>query len=383
MPPVYLDHNATTPLDPRVRDAMLPWLGERFGNPSSRHAFGQAAREAVEEARARVAGLVGVRPPQIVFCASGTEANNAVIEGCAGRERGAGGHLVISALEHPSVTAAADRLERLGVEVTRVAPGREGVIDAEEMVVAVRPGTRLVCLMLAHNELGTVQPVREVAAGCRERGVPILVDAVQAPGKIAVDAGELGADFLVIGAHKFHGPLGAAALAVRAGAELPPLLVGGGQERRRRAGTENVPALVGMGVAAALAATELEERRRHLAALRGRFETGLAEIGGAVVHGAAAERLPNTTHVGFPGVDAEALMIRLDLDGYAVSMGSACSSGAAEKSGVLLAMGASAEEAAGSIRVSFGMANHESEVDGFLDALSGHLAELAPRAAAS
>jgi cysteine desulfurase len=375
MCPAYLDHNATTPLDPRVRAAMLPWLGERFGNPSSLHRFGQAARNGVEEAREKVAALLSARPPEVVFTASGTEANNAVIA-AAGRRAGHRGHLLISAIEHPSVAAAAARLEELGMEVTRVRPGEDGVVPAAAVAAELRPDTRLVCLMLANNELGTLQPVAAVATECRARGIPLLCDAVQAVGKIPVAASALGADYLVLGGHKFHGPLGAAALWVRGGAELEPLLVGGSQERRRRAGTENVPAIVGLGEAAALAGAEIAARQSHLAALRDHFEAGLAELPGTVVHCARSPRLPNTSHVGFGGVEGEALLIRLDLAGFAVSTGSACSSGTVEPSKTLLAAGFSAAEALSSLRISFGAGNRVEEVDAFLAALEREVAEL-------
>jgi cysteine desulfurase len=376
MEPVYLDHNATTPLDPQAREAMLPWLGQRHGNPSSIHRFGQAARNAVEEAREKVAALLGARPPEIVFTASGTEANNAVIFDVA-RRAGLTGHLVISAIEHPSIREAAALLEKGGMEVTRVSPGMDGVVPAEGMIAALRPDTVLVCLMLANNELGTLQPVAEVAAAARERGIPVLCDAVQAVGKIRVDAAELGVDYLVLGAHKFHGPLGAAALRVRKGVEIAPYLLGGGQERRRRAGTENVPALVGLGEAAAVIAAGGESRSTRLAALRDRFEAGLrSAVPDAIVHCAVSPRLPNTSHVAFPGVEGEALLIRLDLAGFAVSTGSACSSGTVEPSKTLLAAGISREEALSSLRVSFGVTNIPEEVDLFLDVLAREVAEL-------
>jgi len=420
MADVYFDHNATTPLDPRVREAMLPWLGERFGNPSSIHRTGQAARNAIEEARERVAALIGGRPPEVVFTASGTEANNAVVASAAERCRQqGGGHLVISAIEHPSVRQAAARAARAGVEVTVVPPGEDGVVPAAAMLAALRPDTRLACLMLANNEVGTLQPVAEVAAGCRERGVLLLCDAVQAVGKVPVDAVRLGVDLLVLGAHKFGGPLGAAALWLRDGVEIDGLLVGGSQERRRRAGTENVAAIVGLGEAAALARDEVGvgaeaaeapdtgqaspntgqassdagqassdtgqaspdtgqpgERPQRLAALRRRFEAGLAAIPGAVVHCRTAPRLPNTSHVAFPGAEGEALLIRLDLAGFAVSTGSACSSGTVEPSKTLLAMGLPAAEALSSIRVSFGISNRPAEVDRFLIALGHEVATL-------
>lgn len=375
---VYLDNNATTPLHPRARAAMLPWLGEQHGNPSSLHRFGQAARNAVEEAREQVAALLGARPPEVVFTASGTEANNAVAFHLARLARNTGrGHLVVSAIEHPSIREAAARLEQDGFAVTRVSPGADGVVPAEAMTNALRSDTFLACLMLANNELGTLQPVAAVAAVCRAQGVPVLCDAVQAIGKIPVDVHELEVDYLTLGAHKFHGPLGAAALWVRKGAGVSGLLVGGSQERRRRASTENVPALAGLGAAAAAAREELAERRAHLAALRDRFEAELPrQVPGAIVHCANAPRLPNTSHVAFPGVEGESLLIRLDLAGFAVSTGSACSSGTVEPSKTLLAMGLSPEEALSSLRVSFGMENRPEEVDLFLAALSHEVAEL-------
>ncbi len=380
----YFDNNATTPLDRRVLEAMLPWLEGRHGNSSSVHRFGQAASEAVEAARERVAALLGASPAEIVFCGSGTEANNAVVFSC-GRSGGPSGHLVVSTLEHPSVLAAAARLEGEGLAVSRVAPGLDGRVDAERLLAAVRADTRLVSLMLASNELGTLQPVREVAAGCRARGVPVLCDAVQAVGKVPVDVGELGVDYLTLGGHKFHGPLGAAALWTRGGAHLDPLLVGGGHERRRRASTVNVPAVVGLGVAAELAVRELEERERRLAALRDRFERRLEAIEGVVIHCASAERLPTTSHLAIEGVQGETLMIRLDLAGFAVSTGSACSSGVVEPSSSLLTMGMSEAEALSSLRVSFGLFNTVDEVDALADALERQVAELrgAPAAATS
>jgi cysteine desulfurase len=391
MPDVYLDHNATTPLDPRVLQEMLPWLGERWGNPSSIHRRGQAARNAVEEARERVAALIGARPPEVVFTASGTEANNTVmamvVEQDRRRRRGGhggtgGGHLVISAIEHPSVREAAARAELAGMAVTRVPPAGDGVVPAAAMISALRPDTRLACLMLANNEVGTLQPVAEVAAECRRRGIPLLCDAVQAVGKVPVDVTQLGADYLVLGAHKFGGPLGAAALWIRDGAELESLLAGGSQERRRRAGTENVAAIVGLGAAAALAIEEVGapgdpgERPARLAALRDRFEAGLDAIPGVAVHCRDAPRLPNTSHLALHAVEGEALLIRLDLAGFAVSTGSACSSGTVEPSKALLAMGLAAEEALSSIRVSFGISNLPEDVDLFLGVLAREAAAL-------
>lgn len=384
----YFDNNATTPLDRRVREAMLPWLGDRHGNPSSVHRFGQAALAAVEEARDQVAALLGAAPPEIVFCSSGTEANNGVVFSCARSKRGGGplregGHLVISSLEHPSVHAAADRLEEEGWLVSRVPAERDGCVEPERLVAELREETVLVALMLASNELGTLQPVAEVAAACRERSVAVLCDAVQAVGKVAVDVEELGVDYLTIGGHKFHGPLGAAALYVRRGSSLEPLLVGGGQERRRRASTVNVPAVVGLGEAAKLARLELDQRNRGLAALRDRFEAGLSAVEGAAAHCTDSPRLPNTSHVAVEGVQGESLMIRLDLAGFAVSTGSACSSGVVEPSSVLIGMGLSEAEALSSLRVSVGIGNTRAEVEGLLEAFVrevGRLRELSATA---
>ena len=372
---IYLDHNATTPLDPRVRDEMLEAMGAEHGNPSSVHGFGQAARERVEAARDRVAALIGARPLELIFVASGTEANNAVVFSC-GRRASWRGHLVISAFEHPSILAAADRAEVEGMTVTRVPPDGDGRVAAQAMLAAVRDETRLVCLMLANNEIGTLQPVAEVAAGCRDRGVPVLCDAVQAVGKVGVQVDELGVDYLTLGAHKFYGPLGAAALWVRGGTDFEPLLVGGGQERKRRAGTVNLPAVGGLGKAAELAAAELDERGARTLRLRDRFEAEVRQLGDVVIHGERVSRLPNTSHLAFPGIDAEALLIRLDLEGFAISTGSACSAGAVEPSAALLAMGLSRDEALSSLRVSFGPSNSDDDVAAFLGALRRQLAEL-------
>ena len=374
-PPVYLDHNATTPLDPRVGEAMAPWLGGRHGNPSSVHSFGRAARGAVELAREQVAELVGGQAPEVVFTASGTEANNAVLlSAFAGA--GPGGHLVISELEHPSIHAAADRLESLGVDVTRLCPAADGVVEAGSVAAALRPDTRLVCLMLANNELGTVQPVAEASAACRARGVPLLCDAVQAAGKLGIDAGALGADYLVVAAHKFNGPVGAAALWIREGAAFEPLILGGGQERRRRAGTENVAALVGFGACAALASEELDGRIERLSRLRAGLEAGFAGIPDARLHCASSLRLPHVTHVAFPGVIGEELVVRLDLAGFAVSTGAACASGVVEPSRTLLAMGVEAAEALASIRISLGTTNDEAEIRRFLPVLEREVGAL-------
>jgi cysteine desulfurase len=377
---IYFDHNATSSLDPRVRDAMLPWLGERHGNAASAHRAGQAAREAVEAARDQVAALLGAHADDVVFTASGSEANNAVVFEVA-RAAHWQGELVVASCEHPSVRRAAERCAEMGMTVRVVPPSRDGVVPVEALLAAVGPQTRLVSLMLANNEIGTLQPVAEVAAACRERGVPVLCDAVQAAGKVEVNVDALGVDYLTLGAHKFHGPLGAAALWVRpasADRPAPPFeshLVGGSQERRRRASTVNVPAVVGLGLACELAARELPARRVHLLALRERFEAALPAIGG-IVHGAEAPRLPHTSNVAFPGVVNQDLAIRLDLAGYAVSTGAACHSGVVEPSETLLAMRIPRDEAIASLRISFGMSNTTAEVEDFLPVLAREVAAL-------
>jgi cysteine desulfurase len=377
---VYFDHNATTPLDPRVREAMLPWLGELHGNAASAHRAGQAAREAVEEARDAVAGLLGARADDVVFTASGSEANNAVVFEVA-RAAGFSGELLLGSCEHPSIRRSAERCAEQGMTVRTVPPGPDGVVPAAALLASLSPETRLVCLMLANNELGTLQPVGEVAAACRERGVPVLCDAVQAVGKVRVDVSALGVDYLTLGGHKFHGPLGAAALWIRpaeGGRDAPPFeahLLGGSQERRRRASTVNVPAVVGLGVACALAAAELPARRAHLLSLRERLEAALPALD-TTVHGASAPRLPHTTNVAFHGVRGHDLAIRVDLAGYAVSTGAACHSGVVEPSETLLSMGVPAEVALGSLRISFGMTNTLAEVEAFLPVLERELSAM-------
>jgi len=375
MPATYFDHNATTPLDPRVREAMEPWLGELHCNPASLHAFGQTARDATEVAREQVASLLGATPAELVFMASATEANNTVLLGCAWKAD-LKGHLVVSAIEHPSVWEPAMALQDAGMAVSWVEPDRQGRIAAEQVLAEVREDTRLVCLMLANNEVGTLQPVEQVGAGCRELGVPVLCDAVQAIGKVPVDSRDLTVDYLSVGAHKFYGPLGAAALWVRRGASFQPLLRGGSQERQRRAGTVNVPAVVGFGKAAELASDELEARGDRMQELRDRFETGLGRISDVVVHARSTQRLPNTSHIALPGADSEALLIRLDLAGFVVSSGFACSSGTVEPSRTVLAMGVSEEEASCSLRISLGPQNTSQEVGAFLDVLGREVTEL-------
>ena len=359
---IYLDNNASTPMDPEVREAVSAAM-DAYGNPSSVHSYGRRARRVVEEARDEVARLVGARPEEIFFTSGGTEANALAIFGGV-RRTGPASPIVTTAIEHPSVRESVARLaEELGVESITVAPDVSGAVDAERILGAAPPGTRLVTLMAANNEYGGLLPVAAVARALRDRGVPVHTDAVQAAGRIPVDAPAWDVDLLSLSAHKMHGPKGVGALYVRKGFPLRPHTPGGGQEKKIRAGTENTSGIVGFGVAARLARERLEEAGR-IAAMRDRLETRiLATVPGTRVAGAAALRLPNTTTILFEGVSGEALLIRLDLEGVAVSVGSACSSGTLAPSPAILALGFSREEARGAVRFSLSRWNTEAEID--------------------
>jgi len=359
---IYLDNNASTPMDPEVREAVSAAM-DAYGNPSSVHSYGRRARRVVEEARDEVARLVGARPEEIFFTSGGTEANALAIFGGV-RRTGPASPIVTTAIEHPSVRESVARLaEELGVESITVAPDVSGAVDAERILGAAPPGTRLVTLMAANNEYGGLLPVAAVARALRDRGVPVHTDAVQAAGRITVDAPAWDVDLLSLSAHKMHGPKGVGALYVRKGFPLRPHTPGGGQEKKIRAGTENTSGIVGFGVAARLARERLEEAGR-IAAMRDRLETRiLATVPGTRVAGAAALRLPNTTTILFEGVSGEALLIRLDLEGVAVSVGSACSSGTLAPSPAILALGFSREEARGAVRFSLSRWNTEAEID--------------------
>ncbi|HWG36828.1 MAG TPA: cysteine desulfurase family protein [Terriglobales bacterium] len=370
----YFDNNANAPVLPEVLQAMLPALSGAVGNASSIHQRGQAAKAALERARAQVATLIHAQPNEIVFTSGGTESNNLAIRGAvaewmATRARdGVKPHLITTRIEHHAVLHVFEDLERQGHAVTYVAPDRNGRIEAAAVAAALRPDTALVSVMMANNETGVLQPVAEIAAITKAAGVAFHVDAIQAAGKVPVDALATGCQFLSLSAHKFHGPAGIGALYVRRGARLRPILLGGHHERDRRAGTENVPGIVGMGAAAELA-TDASACAR-IAALRDRLETGiLALVEGSGVVGAGAARVPNTANIYFDGIEGEALLIALDLHGFCVSTGAACSSGAIEPSHVLLAMGFSKARARSCIRFSLGRQNSEAEVDALLRAL--------------
>jgi cysteine desulfurase len=356
---VYLDHNATTAVEPTVLDAMLPYLSGEYGNAASIHTFGQKARAAVETAREQVAALIGARPQEIVFTSGGTEADNLAIFGLAR----AGDHVITSTIEHHAVLNSCKHLQTAGCEVTCIPVDGRGMVDPGDVRRAIRPNSRLITIMFANNETGAVQPVAEIGKIAAEADVYFHTDAVQAAGKIAVNVNEIGCDLLTISGHKLHGPQGVGALYVRKGTQLEAILHGGSHERSRRAGTENVPGIVGLGKAAELAIAGLERGDdKKMAGARDRLERELLEIEATGLNGEGAPRVPNTTNIYFDGIDGEALVIALDLKGLAISTGAACSSGAIEPSHVLTAMGLSRDRAKASIRFSLGKQNSEEDI---------------------
>ena len=362
---VYLDHNATTPVHPAVVDAMAAALRDDFGNPSSVHHFGQRAKAAIDQARSAVATLIGADASDVVFTSGGTESDNFAIRGVAeavdpARRR----RLIATAIEHEAVLNTLKALARRGWATTLLPVGETGVASPDALAGALTDDTALVSVMHANNEIGTIQPVADMARLAHARGALIHTDAVQSAGKIRVDVKALEVDLLSISAHKFYGPKGIGALWIRRGVRLLPAMTGGKHERSRRAGTENVAGIVGMGVAASLAVAKMNEEARRMSALRDRLETGvLRAVPGTAVNGAPSPRVPNTTNISFDRIEAESLLIALDLEGVAVSTGSACSSGTLEPSHVLKAMGFPAHRTQNSIRFSFGAANTEADVD--------------------
>ena len=378
---VYFDYNATTPLTTEVADAVARATRDLFGNPSSVHHFGQQAKSALDEARSAVAALVGGDPSEIVFTSGGTESDNLAIRGAAGIYEGlepAGRrHLIASAIEHEAVLNTLKVLARRGWRTTLLPVDRTGVVAPDRLREAVTDDTAIVSVMHANNEIGTIQPIADLARIARERGALMHTDAVQSAGKIPADARALGVDLLSLSAHKFNGPKGAGALWIRRGTRMQPTVTGGKQERSRRAGTENVPAIVGMGVAARLAIAKQAGEASRLDALRNRLEQAvLRSVAGTVVNGGASPRVPNTTNISFDRVEAESLLIALDLEGIAVSTGSACSSGALEPSHVLRAMGLSAHRTQNSLRFSLGLFSTDEEVDRVIDVLPGVVEKL-------
>lgn len=370
---VYFDHNATTPLEAKVLAAMLPYMREQYGNASSRHEFGTVARRAVNQAREQVAALAGVQPVQVVFTSGGTEANNAFIKGAAGMRKP--GQIAVSAIEHPCVARPAQELARAGWKLRKLAVDGDGRVDLADARHALADPTGIVSVMLANNETGVIQDVAAVAELARAAGAWMHTDAVQALGKIEVDFAALNVHAMTLSAHKIYGPKGVGALLLDKRIELKPLMSGGGHERGLRSGTENVPGIVGFGAACELALGRMRELAPRLAGMRDELERGLRAMG-AVIFGAGAPRIPNTSYFGFPGIDGETLVIELDKAQFAVASGAACSSASTEPSATLLAMGIGADAARGAVRFSLGTDNTAAQVEAFLCALEGVLAKL-------
>lgn len=370
---VYFDHNATTPLDERVLEAMLPYLREQYGNASSRHEFGTQARKAVNQAREQVAALVGVQPVQVVFTSGGTEANNAFIKGAAGMWKPS--QLAVSAIEHPCVAKPAQELTRAGWKLRKLAVDSDGRVDLGDVAQALKEPAGIVSVMLANNETGVIQDVAAIAEQARAARAWVHTDAVQALGKIDVDFSALNVHAMTLSAHKIYGPKGVGALVLDKRIELKPLISGGGHEQGLRSGTENVAGIVGFGAACELAAGRMRDLAPRLAAMRDELERGLCGMD-SVIFGAGAKRVPNTSYFAFPGIEGETLVIELDQAGFAVASGAACSSTSAEPSATLLAMGIAPEVARGAVRFSLGKDNTAAQVADFLRALAGVLARL-------
>jgi cysteine desulfurase len=370
---IYLDHNATTPVDAVAGEAMIGALHSLFGNASSVHYYGQQAKAAIDAARSSMAALIGAEPAEVIFTSGGTEADNFAIRGVAeALEMTGRRHLITCGIEHEAVLNTFKALARRGWKTTVLPLDATGIVSPDRLREAVADDTALVSIMHANNEIGTIQPIAQLAAIAHERGALFHTDAVQSAGKIPVDVRALGVDLLSLSAHKFYGPKGVGALWVRRGVRLSPFLSGGKQERNRRAGTENVPGIVGAGVAADRARQKMDTEAPRLAALRDRLEAGvLSAVPNTEVNGARDARVPNTTNISFERIEAESLLIALDLEGVAVSTGSACSSGTLEPSHVLKAMNLSTHRAQNSIRFSLGASNTEEQID--------HVIEILPR----
>jgi cysteine desulfurase len=372
---VYLDNSATTPVDKEVVEAMLPFLTEKFGNASSIHFFGQEARAAVDKARHQVAGILNARPNEIVFTSGGTEANNLAVRGLVEANQKHGRHVITSEIEHSAVKNVCQDLEKRGFEVTYLPVYADGVVRIEDVRAALRDDTVLITIMTANNEIGTIQPVEEIGRLVRERRADgkklwFHTDAVQAIGRMQTDVEEIGCDLLSLSAHKLYAPKGVGALYVRRGTRLQSQNIGGHQERERRGGTESVPHIVAFGKACELAQKDFSERTEHVRHLRDRFEQGVAErITDVVFNGSREKRLPHLSNISFRFVEGEGLLINLDMQGVAVSTGSACSSGSLEPSPVIRALGSSDELARGAIRFSFGKDNTAEEVEHVLETL--------------
>jgi cysteine desulfurase len=384
---IYLDHSATTPLDPEVLQAMMPYLTDEFGNASSVYGLGQRARQAIDDARDQVAAFYGVAAKEVIFTSGGTEGDNFALRGIAYRNAERGKHLIVSAIEHDAVHRCADSLEREGFEVTRLPVDQDGLVDPHALQAALRPDTILVSIMHANNEIGTIEPIRELVDVVREHSRAYFhTDAVQSTGKIPTIVDELGVDLLSMSAHKLHGPKGVGCLIVRSGVRIEPQIVGGGHERNRRAGTENVAGIVGLATAVRVAQRDLDKNTAHLTHLRDRLVEGvLTRVVKSVLTGHPVRRLPHHASFLFEGVEGESLLLQLDMEGIAASSGSACTSGSLEPSHVILALGYPRERALGSLRLSVGKGNTDADIDLVLERLPHmvrRLREMAPISAA-
>jgi cysteine desulfurase len=376
---VYLDHAATTPTDPQVVATMLPYFGERFGNPSSIYRLGRLSLEAIDTARSTVAQVLNCNPKEIVFTGGGSEADNLAIKGAAlaQRDRGRGNHVVTCAIEHSAVLHACDYLQSIGFEITVLPVTPDGLVDPEQFRDALRAETVLATIMYANNEIGTIQPIAELGAICRERGILFHSDAVQAGGALPLDVRTLNVDLLSLTAHKFYGPKGTGVLYVRHGTPLMPQINGGGQERRRRAGTENVPGIAGFAEALRLAEEQREAYVEHCSALRDRLIDGVLErIPHTYLNGSHTQRLPNNANILFEFVDGESLLLLLDQQGFCASAGSACAAGSVEPSHVLTALGIEPDRALGSVRFTAGRPTTVEDIDRLLDVLPAMIERL-------
>ena len=367
---VYMDHNATTPVHPEVLEAMMPFFKEEFGNASSIHWAGREVKKYVDEAREKVASLLNASPAEIVFTGCGTESDNMAIKGAAFTHKDRGRHIITSKVEHHAVLHTCEFMEKTGYEITRLSVDREGMIDLEELRRAIRLDTVLISVMFANNETGTIFPVQEIGEIAREKGVLFHTDAVQAVGKIPIDLKKLPVDILSLSGHKLNTPKGIGAQFIRKGTRLSPLIHGGAQERNRRAGTENIPYIIGLGKACEIARRDFQKRHEKLRGLRDRLQEGiLRTIPHVELNGHPAKRLPNTLNMSFLYVEGESLLLNLDLEGIAVASGSACTSGSLDPSHVLLAMGKSPLLAQSALRFSLGWTNNEEDVEYLLEVL--------------
>ncbi|MDO9516829.1 MAG: cysteine desulfurase NifS [Methanosarcinaceae archaeon] len=367
---IYMDHGATTPVDPLVVDAMLPYFTEKFGNASSLHSFGQEAASSLEQARQQVANSIGAKPEEIIFTSGGTESDNLAIKGIAYRNSKKGKHIITSTIEHPAILNSCAYLEKKGFEVTYVAVDSEGIIDMDELKKAIRDDTILISVMHANNEIGTIQPISDISKLAKEKGIYLHTDAVQSLGKIPVNVDELGVDLLSMSSHKIHGPKGVGALYVRKGTPLQALAHGGSHERHMRAGTENISGIVGFAKAVSLSDERLVDDAKHMTILRDSLIAKVMDsIDDVALSGHPTKRLPNNVNLRFSFIEGESMLLFLNMKGIAISTGSACSSKSLEPSHVLTALGLRPEDSHGSLRITLGKDNTPEEVDYVVDAL--------------